>query len=40
LCKPAERTIHSLWNAICRILDLYSPQECANYFAAYGYDAD
>ncbi|MBB4617892.1 hypothetical protein GGQ96_003662 [Sphingomonas abaci] len=22
------------------ILDLYSPQECANYFAKAGYDAD
>jgi hypothetical protein len=29
-----------LWNAIGRILDLYSPQECANYFANAGYDAD
>lgn len=28
------------WNAIGRILDLYSLQECANYFAACGYDAD
>ena len=40
LRKAAERTIHDLWNAIGRILDLYSPQECANYFANAGYDAD
>lgn len=40
LRKAAERTIHGLWNAIGRILDLYSPQECANYFANAGYDAD
>ena len=40
LRKAAERTIHSLWDAIDRILDLYSPQECANYFANAGYDAD
>lgn len=40
LRKAAERTIHGLWNAIGRILDLYSPQECANYFANCGYDAD
>ena len=40
LRKAAERTIHSLWNAIGRILDLYSPRECANYFANCGYDAD
>ncbi|MFA7585353.1 MAG: IS630 family transposase, partial [Novosphingobium sp.] len=35
----AERTIHSLWNAIRRIINLYTPQECTNYFTAYGYDA-
>ncbi|MBB6229264.1 transposase [Polymorphobacter multimanifer] len=40
LRKAAERTIHGLWNAIGRILDLYTPQECANYFANAGYDAD
>ena len=39
LRKAAERTIHGLWNAIDRILDLYSPNECANYFAAAGYYA-
>jgi transposase len=39
LRKAAERTIHGLWDAISRILDLYSPQECDNYFAACGYDA-
>jgi len=40
LRKAAERTIHGLWNAIGRILNLYSPEECSNYFAACGYDAD
>ncbi|MES2494425.1 MAG: IS630 family transposase [Pseudomonadota bacterium] len=40
LRKAAERTIHGLWNAIGRILDLYPPHECANYFANAGYDAD
>lgn len=40
LRKAAERTIHGLWDAIGRILDLYPPQECANYFANAGYDAD
>ena len=40
LRKAAERTIHGLWNAIGRILNLYSQQECANYFANSGYDAD
>ena len=28
------------WDAIGRILDLYSPAECANYFANADYDAD
>jgi transposase len=40
LRNDAERTIHGLWNAIGRIVDLYSPKECSNYFAAAGYDAD
>ena len=40
LRKATERTIHGLWNAIGRILDLYSPAECANYLANAGYDAD
>ena len=40
LHKAAERTIHGLWNAIGRILDLFTPQECTNYFANAGYDAD
>ena len=31
LRKAAERTIHGLWDAIGRIVDLYSPQECSNY---------
>ncbi len=40
LRKAAERFIHLLCNAISCILDLYSPQECASYFAACGYNAD
>jgi transposase len=38
--EAAERTVHGLWTAIGCILDLYAPQECANYFAKTGYDAD
>ena len=38
LRKAAERTIHGLWAAIGRIIDLYSPQEGQNYFSACGYD--
>ena len=40
LRKAAERTSHGLWNAIGRILHLYSPQERANYFANSGYDTN
>ena len=34
----AERTVGDLWDAIGRLIDLLTPDECANYFAAAGYD--
>ena len=40
LRKAAERTIDGLWAAIGRLVDVFTPTECANYFAAAGYDAD
>jgi transposase len=40
LRKAAERTIEGLWRAIGCLLDLFTPAECANYFAAAGYDPD
>ena len=40
LQKATERTIRGLWDAIGRILDLYTPAESANYFAHCGYDAN
>ena len=40
LRKAAERTVDSLWAAIGRFVDLFTPDECANYFAAAGYDPD
>jgi transposase len=40
LRKAAERTVEGLWTAIGRLVDLFPPQECANYFAAAGYDPD
>jgi transposase len=40
LRKAAERTVEGLWNAIGRIIDNFTPNECANYFAAAGYDPD
>jgi transposase len=39
LRKAAERTVDGLWAAIGRIVDLFGPDECRNYFAAAGYDA-
>jgi transposase len=38
LRKAAERTVEGLWRTIGTLLDQFSPQECANYFAAAGYD--
>lgn len=38
LRKAAERTVDGLWNAIGHIIDAFSPNECANYFSAAGYD--
>ena len=39
LRKAAERTVDGLWAAIARLIDTFTPQECANYLAAAGYDA-
>jgi transposase len=38
LRKAAERTVDGLWSAIGATLDAFTSQECANYFAAAGYD--
>jgi transposase len=40
LRKAAERGIQGLWSAIGAAVDSFTPQECANYFAAAGYDTD
>ena len=40
LRKAAERTVGGLWAAIGRIIDTFTPIECANFFAAAGYDPD
>ena len=40
LRKAAERTVEGLWSTIGRIADLFSPDECAKYFSACGYDPD
>jgi transposase len=37
LRKLAARTVASLWTALGDLLDRFTPQECANYFASAGY---
>ena len=39
LRKAAERTVDGLWTTIGRLIDLVTPQQAANFFAAAGYDA-
>jgi len=36
----AERTIAGLWGTVGAVLDRFTPDECANYFKAAGYDPD
>ena len=36
--KAAERTVDGLWNRIGELLRAFTPSECANFFAAAGYD--
>jgi transposase len=39
LRKAAARTVEALWEALGRLLDRFSPQECANYIRHAGYPA-
>jgi transposase len=38
LRTAAQRTVEGLWDAIGRCLHRFTPRECANYFAAAGYE--
>ena len=40
LRKAAARTIPTLWTAIGEVMAAYTPQECANYFTATGYEPE
>ena len=40
LRKATERTVEGLWSAIGRLIDTVTPNECANFFAAAGYEPD
>ena len=39
LRKAAERTVEGLWTAVGSLVEVFTPTDCANYFAAAGYDA-
>jgi len=40
LRAAAERSVDALWDRIGELVDRFTPIECANYFAAAGYDAN
>lgn len=40
LRKAAARSVDSLWIAIAAAIETFKPVECANYFAAAGYNAN
>ncbi len=40
LRKIGERTVSGLWDPIGRLVDIFQPRECTNYFSSCGYDPD
>jgi len=40
LRKAADRTVAGLWELIGKLVDIFLPAECANYFSSCGYDPD
>ena len=38
LRKAGERTVDGLWNLIGKLIGIFQPAECANYFNSCGYD--
>jgi len=40
LRKIGERTENCLWGLIGRLVDIFQPAECANYFSSCGHDPD
>ncbi len=40
LRKAGERTVSGLWSLIGELVDLFQPQECANYFSFCSYEPD
>jgi transposase len=40
LRKAAERTVDALWDTIGTLIQVFTPTDCANFFAAAGYEPD
>lgn len=40
LRKIGERTVSGLWDLIGKLIHIFQPQECANYFSSCGYEPD
>ncbi|WP_373488611.1 IS630 family transposase [Blastomonas sp.] len=40
LRKAGERTVSGLWQLIGKLVDIFQPNECANYFSSCGYDPE
>ena len=40
LRKAAERTVAGLWDLIGRLVDLFQPNECPDYFSSCGYEPE
>ena len=40
LRKARERTVRGLWDLIGRLVDIFQPDDCANYFSSCGYDLE
>jgi len=38
--KAGGRTVSGLWALIGRLIDIFQPAECSNYFSSRGYDPD
>lgn len=40
LRKAAARTVDALWQTIAEVIEVFTPNECANYFRNSGYEPD
>lgn len=40
LRQAGERTVNGLWNLIGRLVDIFQPYECVNYFRSCGYEPE